>query len=399
MMTLVARNAARTALRRALSSASAGPAASFATSERAPRRDDEGGQEQRQQEGEEQQQQEEEKEVEVTRRLFEAALPHVRDLGWSREALEAAATDLGVPETAGEEGVDVGVGVGSRRPPIDLVHYFIRRSNAELARDPDVVAMLTRGAEQGDGGDSVHGQALVANRVKTVARARLNMLAPYLEEGHWLQAMAMGALPDHAEGTGRLALETVDEIWHVAGDRSVDAKWYTRRLGLLPGYCATELFMLTDESPDREETWHFLEWHVDALFGNGSGTTAAAAHPNGWWPRASGAAAGWGVDGDDGGNGNRGDVPGSSSHATGGTSSSRSAEGGTDGMHQSADEGAIGEGEVPPTAPPSSPLPPLLPSSAASATMLDTATVAAKGFGGLVVAMASMVRDVVQERR
>ena len=203
--------------------------------------------------------------------LFEAA--PARGPGWSLEALEAGATDLRMPheEMNGLLASPVESGDNVQRIAVELVHYFVRRSNTALAKDPSVVAVLDRSRHDPDDPP----QSLIAGRVKTIARARLNMLEPYIEDGRWLEAMALGALPENANDTGRLVLETVDEIWHVAGDQSMDAKRYTRRLGLLPGYCATELFMLTDESPGRQETWDFLDWHVDALFG-GDGETDTA---------------------------------------------------------------------------------------------------------------------------
>ena len=41
----------------------------------------------------------------------------------------------------------------------------------------------------------------------------------------------------------------IDDIWHLAGDTSVDASWYTKRAALGALYSATEVYMLTDFSP------------------------------------------------------------------------------------------------------------------------------------------------------
>lgn len=50
-----------------------------------------------------------------------------------------------------------------------------------------------------------------------------------------------------------------DEIWHLAGDTSVDASWYTKRAILSAIYSSAELFMTTDTSPDFSETEKFLD--------------------------------------------------------------------------------------------------------------------------------------------
>ena len=51
----------------------------------------------------------------------------------------------------------------------------------------------------------------------------------------------------------------VDEIWHAAGDTSTDTSWYTKRALLAGVYSATELYMLTDYSPDYADTWESLD--------------------------------------------------------------------------------------------------------------------------------------------
>ena len=57
----------------------------------------------------------------------------------------------------------------------------------------------------------------------------------------------------------RLLFDTVDTIWHAAGDRSTDFNFYTKR-GLLAGvYAATTLYWLDDRSDDAQATAAFLD--------------------------------------------------------------------------------------------------------------------------------------------
>jgi rpsU-divergently transcribed protein len=155
--------------------------------------------------------------------------------------------------------------------PIGLVYHFIKQSNLSLSSHPIVREQLQMNEEDTRNSSSSSISEIkiqtLPEKLEIVSRARLEMILPYVEQGHWLNAMALSALPEHAEATTRLALETVDEIWHVAGDRSVDYNWYIRRAGFMPGYYATELYLLSDESNEYEETWKFLNWHVHSLFG------------------------------------------------------------------------------------------------------------------------------------
>ena len=41
----------------------------------------------------------------------------------------------------------------------------------------------------------------------------------------------------------------IDEIWHAAGDRTAEIDWYIKRAVLGGIYSASEIFMLTDNSP------------------------------------------------------------------------------------------------------------------------------------------------------
>lgn len=41
----------------------------------------------------------------------------------------------------------------------------------------------------------------------------------------------------------------IDEIWHAAGDQASDIDWYIKRAVLGGIYSASEIFMLTDNSP------------------------------------------------------------------------------------------------------------------------------------------------------
>ena len=217
----------------------------------------------------------------VSADLLNASLRHVPDLGWSEETLNAGARDLNISS----QEVSLLVPEG----PIGLVHHFVRKSNQDLSSHPLLAERLhshkkdnesntgnegnksneSNESNEGKGGQTTDDQPIqsAAERLSIVSRTRLEMVVPYLEHGHWLNAMALSGLPENAEATSRLALETMDEIWCVAGDCSVDYKWYTRRAGFLPVYCATELYLLSDESNQYEETWGFLNSHVDSFFG------------------------------------------------------------------------------------------------------------------------------------
>jgi ubiquinone biosynthesis protein COQ9 len=54
-----------------------------------------------------------------------------------------------------------------------------------------------------------------------------------------------------------------DEIIYLAGDKSVDPSWYTKRGSLSAVYAASELFMTNDSSTGFTETRGFLRRRLD----------------------------------------------------------------------------------------------------------------------------------------
>lgn len=82
-----------------------------------------------------------------------------------------------------------------------------------------------------------------------------------------LKALAILAMPKHIpESLRELALLS-DEIHFLAGDKSVDTSWYTKRAGLSAIYASTELFMTQDRSPNFKDTEEFLDRRLEGAQG------------------------------------------------------------------------------------------------------------------------------------
>ncbi|KAG9413682.1 Ubiquinone biosynthesis protein coq9, mitochondrial [Aphanomyces cochlioides] len=163
-------------------------------------------------------------------------LRHVNTSGWTLESLGNGARDAGFPSVA--HGM-------FPRGPIELVEYFMDDVQRQVQ---DKLAAETEDLP-------------VTDRLKRGIKFRLEILAPYLSM--WPQAMALGALPQNAPTTVKKLAEMIDDIWVYAGDRSTDMSWYTKRAVLTGVYTSTELFMLTDQSPNHEETWRFLDRRIE----------------------------------------------------------------------------------------------------------------------------------------
>ncbi|PIA49326.1 hypothetical protein AQUCO_01300278v1 [Aquilegia coerulea] len=88
--------------------------------------------------------------------------------------------------------------------------------------------------------------------------------APYITK--WPQALSIQAQPTNVPTSFKQRAMLVDEIWHASGDQSSDVDWYLKRTAIGGLYSATEIYMLTDNSPDFLDTWTFLDNRVKDVF-------------------------------------------------------------------------------------------------------------------------------------
>jgi ubiquinone biosynthesis protein COQ9 len=60
-------------------------------------------------------------------------------------------------------------------------------------------------------------------------------------------------------------------VWHRCGDTAIDFNYYSKRILFNSAYATTEIFMLTDQSPQRFATWDFLNRRMGDIetFGRG----------------------------------------------------------------------------------------------------------------------------------
>lgn len=108
------------------------------------------------------------------------------------------------------------------RGEIELVEHFITKCNNELPQklyDSKVEELKTTA------------------RVRLAIKTRLEMQIPYIST--WSRAMALGALPNNLPNTLKNIALLMDDIWFIAGDKSTDLNWYSKRALAASVYCST----------------------------------------------------------------------------------------------------------------------------------------------------------------
>lgn len=174
--------------------------------------------------------------------VLQAALSHVPKLGWSEAAMVAGARDVGLSPAI--------VGAFPRKEAA-LVEFFM---------DECLQKFLDTIKDQ----EEEIASMVLQDRIVKLVRIRLEMQAPYITR--WAQALSIQANPANIPTSFKQRALLVDDIWHAAGDLSSDMDWYAKRGMLAAVYTATELYMLTDYSPDFRESWTFLERRVKDAF-------------------------------------------------------------------------------------------------------------------------------------
>lgn len=174
-------------------------------------------------------------------RVLNASLRHVPRLGWTEAAMVAGARDVGVSPSI--------VGAFPRKEAA-LVEHFMDECLQKLM---DII----------DSDEDLN-NLIPSDRIAKLVRSRLELQAPYIAK--WPQALSIQAQPMNVPNSFKQRAMLVDEIWHAAGDEANDIDWYVKRTILGGIYSTTEIYMLTDSSPDFRDTWAFLNGRVRDAF-------------------------------------------------------------------------------------------------------------------------------------
>jgi len=170
---------------------------------------------------------------EVHSSILAAALKHVPQHGFTREALTLGAKDSGYLEVSVQL---------FPRGVFDLINYYLVTQRLSLKDRVQFPAEAQLG---------------LGNRVRalTFERLRANKDIIHQWQGALGHMSLLGNIPASLKELNKLA----DEIWYLAGDTTVDFAWYTKRASLAAVYASSELFMTTDISKDFVATEEFLD--------------------------------------------------------------------------------------------------------------------------------------------
>lgn len=158
--------------------------------------------------------------------------------GWTRQAVDSAARQLG----------------------IDPVQ-------ARLAMPKTQAAMIDLYIQEVDRGLEAYFTAKrlsklkVREKIQALVWRRLEIMGPAREAVR--RALAILALPQNVPLALRISWRTADLMWRIAGDTSTDFNHYTKRMTLGAVYGSTLLVWLDDKSEGWTDTAGFLERRIE----------------------------------------------------------------------------------------------------------------------------------------
>ena len=174
--------------------------------------------------------------------LIKAMLIHVPFDGWTWEAMEQGAIDIGFEK---DKTSSFRIKIFKnlfKNGSIDFIDVFSEMIDLEVKENYDLLDLKPE---------------RVPEKIKKIIMIRLNLCQKYKEAVR--SSISLTIIPINAKTSINILYRTCNSIWRIVGDKSTDFSFYTRRISLATVYSSTLLFWLNDKSKDNIETEFFLD--------------------------------------------------------------------------------------------------------------------------------------------
>ena len=174
--------------------------------------------------------------------LIRAMLTHVPFDGWTWEAMEQGAIDIGYEKKkTSSERIKIFKDL-FKNGSIDFIDIFSEIIDLEVKENYNSIETKPE---------------RVPEKIKKIIMIRLNLCQKYKEAVR--SSISLSAIPVNAKISLNILYRTCNSIWRIVGDKSTDFSFYTRRISLAAVYTSTLLFWLNDKSNNNIETEFFLD--------------------------------------------------------------------------------------------------------------------------------------------
>ena len=160
--------------------------------------------------------------------------------GWTRQAVDSAARQLGIDPVQARLAIPK-----LQTGMIDLYIQEVDRA-LEVYFTPERLSALK-----------------IREKIRALVWRRLEIMGPAREAIR--RALAILAMPQNVPLALRISWHTADLMWRIAGDTSTDFNHYTKRMTLGAVYGSTLLVWLDDQTEGWSETAAFLDRRIDGV--------------------------------------------------------------------------------------------------------------------------------------
>ena len=160
--------------------------------------------------------------------------------GWTRKAVDSAATQLGVDPAQAR--------LAMPKTQAAMVDLYIKEVDRSLEAwfTPERLAGMK-----------------IREKIRSLVWRRLEIMGPAREAVR--RALAVLAMPQNIPLGLRISWRTAHQMWRIAGDTSTDFNHYTKRMTLGAVYGSTLLAWLEDQSEGWSDTAAFLDRRIDGV--------------------------------------------------------------------------------------------------------------------------------------
>ena len=185
---------------------------------------------------------------EIRSDLVRAMLTHVPFDGWTWEAMEQGAIDIGF-ENKKNSSCRVKIFKDLfKNGSIDFIDIFSEIVDLEVKENYNLIEFKPE---------------RVPEKIKKIIMIRLKLCQKYKEAVR--SSISLTAIPANAKISFNMLYRTCNSMWKIAGDKSTDFSFYTRRISLAAIYTSTLLFWLNDNSNQNVETEFFLDRRLEGI--------------------------------------------------------------------------------------------------------------------------------------
>jgi ubiquinone biosynthesis protein COQ9 len=158
--------------------------------------------------------------------------------GWTRQAVDSAAQQLGIDPVQAR--------LAMPKTQAAMIDVYIQEVDRALSAY--FTAERLRGIK-------------IREKIRALVWKRLEIMGPAREAVR--RALAILAMPQNVPLAIRISWRAADLMWRIAGDTSTDFNHYTKRMTLGAVYGSTLLVWLDDQSEGLSETAAFLDRRID----------------------------------------------------------------------------------------------------------------------------------------